>query len=86
MMSQILAAKLEASKTIQEFSKGFQQLAEQAMKGNYKHKTSSVEVNFNGAKVEESNAVSSYQISASAFGNSNKQNVEELKARICGGK
>jgi len=43
-----------------------------------------MQVLFNGAAAEESKSGMNLNISASAFGDGNKQAVNNLKARVCG--
>jgi hypothetical protein len=43
-----------------------------------------MEFNFNGASAEESKNGIRLDVNASVFGDSNKQNVHNLKARVCG--
>jgi len=43
-----------------------------------------MEFNFNGASAEESKNGTSVNLNLSAFGDSNEQNVKNLKARVCG--
>jgi len=50
----------------------------------FKHKSHNMEFNFNGASAEESQNGINMNLTSSAFGDSNKQNVNNLKARVCG--